>query len=135
MENFDRPEDEYIDDLWAFFQNCWHLKDWVKADLTISRDVEGRLEEVLKNYESLMICADLANRTKHHSLDRPRLDAMLTDQTTNLVLGRNSYRVESRTYVIELADGTKRDAHTLARQAVTDWHAVFDFFGIRRGAA
>src|SRR5258708_1539825 len=32
LQNHDRPKHDYEDDLWAFFQNCWHLKDWIKND-------------------------------------------------------------------------------------------------------
>ena len=44
---------EYEDNLWSFFQNAWHLKDWIKNDPLIKTiDIEkiikkGRAEEPL----------------------------------------------------------------------------------------
>jgi hypothetical protein len=34
---------DYQDDVWAFFQNCWHLKDWVKHDPLVPKDVKDRI--------------------------------------------------------------------------------------------
>jgi len=31
LDVHNRPRPEYEDDLWSFFQNAWHLKDWLKA--------------------------------------------------------------------------------------------------------
>ena len=33
---------EYQDDVWLFFPNCWHLKDWVRSDLLIEPDGKAR---------------------------------------------------------------------------------------------
>jgi hypothetical protein len=60
----------YEDDVYAFFQNCYHLKDWIKNDQNCSEwsDVEKMINE---NYD-LKICADLCNALKHLTLTRPR---------------------------------------------------------------
>ena len=58
---------EYEDNLWFFFQTAWHLKDWIKNDPEINN--KG-IEEIVENVLSLRICADLANRTKHHVLTK-----------------------------------------------------------------
>jgi len=28
--------DGYLDEVYAFFQNCYHLKDWIKNDASVS---------------------------------------------------------------------------------------------------
>jgi hypothetical protein len=35
----------------------------------------GSIEQICRNYQSLMLCADLANATKHLRLTTPRLGA------------------------------------------------------------
>ena len=67
---------EYEDILLAFFQNCWHLKDWIKNDVGVPEGIRGNIEEDIKAYENIMICADMANATKHLTLDtQPRAGA------------------------------------------------------------
>jgi hypothetical protein len=41
--NRDRELVEYEDDVWNFFQNAWHLKDWVKNDLEVSSQHLGAI--------------------------------------------------------------------------------------------
>lgn len=70
----DRDQMYYEDDLWAFFQNCWHLKDWIKNDETVSCEIFCSIEEAIKEYKYIMICSDLANRSKHSKLYIELLD-------------------------------------------------------------
>ena len=60
----------YTDDLYAFFQNCYHLKDWIRNDAACSAwsDVETHIT----SNRYLRICADLCNGTKHLALIRRR---------------------------------------------------------------
>lgn len=59
------PSDYFFDDMWAFFQNCYHLKDWLKKDKFISSKIRKPVEYYITKTESLAICADLANSLKH----------------------------------------------------------------------
>ncbi|MCY9805665.1 hypothetical protein OTK51_19750 [Vibrio scophthalmi] len=52
-------------ELFAFFEVCYHLKDWIKAD---DRYVNmTNVEKYINETSSLRICADLCNRLKHRS--------------------------------------------------------------------
>lgn len=60
------------DALFHFFQDAYHLKDWLVNDETVAlprRDVESAITELSRE---LAICADLCNGTKHRILRRTR---------------------------------------------------------------
>lgn len=59
------------DTLYAFFQNCYHLRDW----LLNSGAVQQRdLEDFFRIHVELRVCQDICNGTKHLGLDRPKVD-------------------------------------------------------------
>jgi hypothetical protein len=61
--------DEARDALYHFFQDAYHLKDWLKNDST--RPVNGvQLENDITSTPELALCADLCNGTKHFGLNR-----------------------------------------------------------------
>lgn len=79
--------DEARDALFHFFQDAYHLKDWIKNDPGVStNDVEQFINEV----EPMQICADLCNGTKHLTLDRPRTGDSSTGFTSQNVAVRPS---------------------------------------------
>jgi hypothetical protein len=130
LARIDRQEasDEAADDLWCFFMNCWHLKDWIIHDPTIKIPAE-RVKTDVDSYESLRICADLANRTKHLVLTRPaREDAKVVGRQVQVFDG-SPHEATAR-YTVELADGSTRDVHEVARDAVRDWRALLDNYGV-----
>ena len=61
----------YDDDVYAFFQNCYHIKDWIKNDPCCSQ-WRGDVEEFINANDNLRICADLCNGLKHLKLTGPR---------------------------------------------------------------
>jgi hypothetical protein len=66
-----------LDNLYHFFQDCWHLKDWIKNDDTLSQNTRKTILSEAERTDSLSYCADLANGSKHLKLDRPRKRATL----------------------------------------------------------
>jgi len=66
----DQSSDHYSDDVYAFFQNCYHLKDWIKNDAACS--AWSDVENYINSNPDLRICADLCNGQKHLVLTRPR---------------------------------------------------------------
>lgn len=86
---------EYEDDLWAFFQNCYHLKDWIKNG-QVSQQIKESIENKISttNCTYLPMCADLANRTKHSTLDKHnRVDAEHTNTDVTINAPSVSYKM------------------------------------------
>ncbi len=66
----DQSSQNYDDDVYAFFQNCYHLKDWIRNDVACSSWSD--VENFINNNNDLSICADLCNSLKHLTLTKPR---------------------------------------------------------------
>ena len=122
IETHNRPSTDYDDDIWAFFQNCWHLKDWVKNDPEVPSSVRTTIESTIKGSPELLMCADLANASKHLFLSTPRIGAKHSHKNYLVVMGGQS-RVE---YFIDTGDGSKIDAVDLARKCVTSWESILE---------
>ncbi len=119
-----RDSIDYEDDLWAFFQNSWHLKDWIKNDPSIPEESRARLLEAAEASEDLKICADLANRSKHFELRNKRRDAKVTSR--NLTVFPGADRPSESTHIITLDDGSKQVAQELAERVVAKWVEILE---------
>lgn len=64
-------QDDLLDFVYAFFQNCWHLLEWVQR----TSDVSAAQLQSFRMQKEMLICRDLANGTKHLSLKSPSVDA------------------------------------------------------------
>ncbi len=112
---------ELEDSLWAFFQNCWHVKDWLKNDPTVPAEVKQRILPLAEGTQALKIAADLANGSKHFKLTRARTGAR--DSAIQLI---NHYDgTMSTVHMIELADGSSVTALQAAEQAMEAWKGLF----------
>lgn len=145
IKNQDRATVEYSDDIWAFFQNCWHLKDWIKNDPNLPISVKDNVEQEVKNYNSLMICADLANRSKHRELRYIRKDAKLTGIGVTVHVSLLTIHINPREktelpqkkgyvehpFYIETSNGNKIDGLSIAIQAVEDWGKLLLKYGLK----
>lgn len=65
------PSEERFDDVLAFFQNCYHLKDYLKNDQSYNNHNNDEIEAYVRNTRALAICADICNATKHLILINP----------------------------------------------------------------
>jgi hypothetical protein len=72
-EGIDQPPsiEHYRDDTFAFFLNCYHLKDWIKNDQSVPH-LKDRVEPYINESWALSLCADLCNGLKHLSLTNTR---------------------------------------------------------------
>jgi len=55
----------FQDMMWAFFQNGWHVKDWIEHDPIVPRATQDTAIAMAHNSPDLMVCRELCNGTKH----------------------------------------------------------------------
>jgi hypothetical protein len=68
----DNSSEYYQDRVYAFFINCYHLKDWIIRDDTVilssRNDIKGKKDIVnkyMKSVYELKICRDICTSSKH----------------------------------------------------------------------
>jgi hypothetical protein len=124
-----RAQVDYEDDLWSFFQQCWHLKDWIKNDATVQKAVRDSIESELQTCEAIMRVADLANRSKHLELNRPsRRDAKHSGTDVSICIGGPT----TSEYVYRISDGhgPEISAVLLAQNAIQEWETLLKGWGV-----
>jgi hypothetical protein len=112
----------YYDVVMFTFQSMWHLKDWILNDPEFGAKNTDQLKRDIHSNTVLLICADIANGTKHLLLSRPRSGAFICDQQgVHLDSSKGIYQTY---YYVVCADSENpyhgmevRDVITAAQQA------------------
>jgi hypothetical protein len=120
-KNISQSSSSDEDDVFAFFLNCYHLKDWIKNDPSANQ-MTDKVESFINKSPSLSICADLCNGLKHLTLDKSRSGKNPRfGEKTQRVYYHQAPIVVCQGYTI--VAGTKTfDAFDVAWQCMTDWH-------------
>ena len=101
---------ETIDIILFACQSMWHLKDWVRNDPLFGARNVGELQKDIHASSCLRVCADIANGSKHLSLDRPKVGAQLWEHTG---------------VHVEPAKGIFRDMYyVVCRDPLNEWHGI-----------
>jgi hypothetical protein len=113
-------QQEYEDMLWAFFQNCWHLRDWITNDDSAPKELKSAIKSSEKLSKWLLLCADLANGSKHFKRNRdPFLGGEMHSDVT-VYVGSTTPKADFRYFVTDNA-GQEYDAVAVAIEAVREW--------------
>jgi hypothetical protein len=125
----DRESDYYRDEAYTFFQNAYHLKDWLKHDPAVSASVLD-VETFVKDSQTLRLCADLCNGSKHLTLTAPKesADTKLGKQDFRLALGGNPPTISAK-YEVE-SSGKTYDAFMLAQACIAEWESYLTVKGL-----
>jgi len=110
----------YKDVVYAFFQNCYHLKDWVKNDEHVNKELRNKAECFVNNSTALKICGDICNGSKHSKITdgKEKIDKDTKISRTNHILVVGS--TYSAKYKI-ISENNEYDAFDLATQCITEW--------------
>ena len=135
IHQHDRATVDQADDVWSFFINCWNLKDWVKNDDSLPKATRDKIINEVEANETLMICADMANRSKHRVLDkRKRKDAKMSGIGVTIhapVIGSGKSCRSEHHFLISVDDGREFDALELADKCVKEWEEIFSKSGLK----
>lgn len=111
-------EDEH-DFVYAFFQNCFYFRDWLKNAGAVST---AELDAFFQRHKEMQVSRDICNGTKHYRVDHPSVDAHFS-------IGREYVPADwpgARPHINEswfiIAGDTKYDLFELADKCMTLWH-------------
>ncbi len=111
----------YQDDVYAFFMNCYHLKDWIKNDPSLNQ-IECKVEPYINDNECLQLCADICNGHKHLRLDknRSRQNPQFTVRHYHAQIGSPEGQTMQIAFEVNTSSGV-RDAFEIASQCMVAW--------------
>lgn len=103
-----------------FFNQCYHLKDWLKKDKSIVLlfDVERYITES----PALSLAADYCNTFKHAGLDRSRSDKNLEKINTHINFDLTPRGFVSSSRLELTISAEKYDAFRLANECIIEWN-------------
>ncbi len=119
----DMNPEYYRDDLFAFFLNCHHLKDWLKNDSSFR--VDGSVvENYIDQNNDLRICADICNGHKHFVRDkfqRSTESPVVEGQNVYMKIGTGTSEISIK-FTINTESGM-RDGFELATNCLQLWES------------
>jgi len=112
------------DDMHAFFQNCYHLKEWLKNDPGFIEKTDDEIEDYVTATPCLALCADICNGMKHLSLTRDRSgsEPQFSGRQIHVWEGGPMHGRIALKLSIE-HNGVIIDAFTLATECLAAWNA------------
>lgn len=103
-----------------FFNNCYHFKDWLKKDASIS--LKEDVEEFITKSNSLSIAADYCNISKHGGLDKkPRSGKILENSNRHIRLDLTPTGFVASARLELTISGVKYDTYLLATKCIKEW--------------
>ena len=126
-------DERLVDDYYAFFTCCFHLKDWLKADAALNPKIGEAAESLVNRDPWLRLCADVANGAKHLVVSRtPRVDPTARlERGEVLVAPPNAPEKGERLDAVMLhADGKLAIAIMVAADCLREWNNFLAAWGL-----
>lgn len=105
-----------VDFLYAFFENAYHLRDWL-VDTGAVKPTD--IDRFFAQSAVMRLCRDIANAHKHYSISRPSQPVPFTELREYEPYGGGSLTDNQSLSV--LSDGEKYDAFDLASRVRRAW--------------
>ncbi len=119
---------DFQDNMWSFFQHCWHIKDWVENDPQVPRRVMEAIIQAVYQSKTLIICQDLCNGTKHLHLKSPRAGAGARHMyvETNIAPEAGRYEIDT---IVDDGSGNAISGKQLAVDCIEEWERILAAHG------
>jgi hypothetical protein len=118
------------DYIYAFFQNCFHLRDWLLKSRVIHK---SQLDQLFESNVELRLCRDICNGTKHMTITRkPSIDADFYTfrEYDHLHISSPSDDPHAMEKFMIRASGEKWDAFELADRCMQIWNEFLEARGL-----
>lgn len=120
--------DEQLDFLFAFFTNCYHLRDFLEESDISQEKIAG----LLKKHE-MQICRDICNESKHCSLSRPSIYESQSDGQKDtgtfggvvILRAVDLLHPDTPYWVVRVQGVERHEALELAHKCLTLWREFF----------
>jgi hypothetical protein len=103
--------------VWGFFQNCWHVKDWMEHDPLVPRQTKDMAIELAHRSVVLRVCQEMCNGTKH-------LGARPGARHQHIELMVDSAGNTEMDCIIDNGEGTEVSGRMLAHQCIAEWVSI-----------
>jgi hypothetical protein len=113
------------DDMLAFFMNCYHLKDWIKNDIS-DTSLNAAVEDYINQNACLKLCADICNGAKHLNLTHSRFGEGTSIRTEVHLDESLENPPVIRKWYITSDSGQIFDSFDIATQCVQKWVEFFN---------
>jgi len=114
--------DYYQDDVYAFFLNCYHLRDWIKHDDKLPARARRNVDAFINSRDCLKICRDICIAVKHLKMKSKPLSGRVPkwrSRKIHLVLGGRQPSLGIK-YSLMTGKGLM-DAFDLATDCIREW--------------
>jgi hypothetical protein len=117
------------DRVFNFVVTGFHVIDWIKNDPTTSAATKKAVRAMYRR-RCISICRDLANASKHFTLDEDYQNQVVAKTSVlsgygDGQYGQGTYGTGTRSVVIVLTDGSRLDVLDWAKEVVQTWETFF----------
>jgi len=123
----DVDEVQFQDNMWSFFQHCWHIKDWVRHDPLMSEATKDAVIAAAHQSKVLAMCQDLCNATKHLRLNKTAARASHKHVETVIAPSQGRYEHD---LIVDDGHGGQLSGKKLARDCIADWERILTDHGL-----
>jgi hypothetical protein len=120
----DMDDVEFQDMMWAFFQNCWHVKDWLRNDPLVSQVVKDAATQLAHQSQHLKMCQELCNGTKHLGA---RPGASHHHINTTIIPGAGIREMDC---IVDDGGGKLISGKQLASDCIAEWERILGSHGL-----
>jgi hypothetical protein len=110
---------ERLDFYLAYFMNCYALRDWSIKSRAISA---AQIDEMIGKNDSMRLCRDICNRSKHLVISSPSTDA-------DFQIFREYNFYDTTTRWVIFANTAKLDLFDVASSAMSFWKQFIESYG------
>jgi hypothetical protein len=121
---------DFQDMMWAFFQNCWAVSDWLRHDPLAPEVQKSAAWEMVKKSKQLVICQDICNGTKHLKLTTPHsgVGAQHRHISTKITPGEDV--TSQMDCMVDDGFGNKISGMQLGRDCMSEWDRILGSQGL-----